>query len=116
LSYEDISNNECSEFEREFKHKARFLVDENLGKDIASIIFEYGYNTVFVGDIGLTGHFYTDIFSSAWKEKRIILNHRNPGVVVLPGAENGKGLEQALADLIRLLPPYVPPSTLWCKN
>jgi predicted nuclease of predicted toxin-antitoxin system len=58
-----------------------------------------GYNAVYVGDVGLAGRDDDDIFAYAWREQQMIWTHdrdflddkrfpehRNPGVVVLPGA------------------------------
>jgi hypothetical protein len=55
---------------------------------------------VFVYDIGLGGHPDENVMSRAWRDKRIVLTHdrdflddrrfpphRNPGVIVLPGAQ-----------------------------
>ena len=74
-----------------------------------------GYNAVFANEVGLSGHSDQDIFSNAWREKRILwthdrdfLNdarfpeHRNPGLVILPGGDGDKramevGVATALA-------------------
>jgi hypothetical protein len=90
-----------------------------MGNDVAVVLSEFGYNAVFVGDVGLTGASDEAVFAHAWKERRILLTHdrdflddaafpfyRNPGVVVLPGAKGDKTLEGALADLIRILAPH----------
>ena len=81
-----------------FKKKARFVVDECLGVEVAEVLVELGWNTVWAGDVGLNGHSDEDVFSFAWRERRIILTHdedfwndrfpfhRNPGVVILPDA------------------------------
>ena len=95
-----------SEIGREFKRKNRFLVDESLGIDVARSLREKGYSGEFVGDVGLAGHSDEDIFAFAWRERRMLWTHdrdfldddrfpehRNPGVVVLPG---GDGNDQAM--------------------
>lgn len=115
----DLSDEESRNFEREFKRKARFLVDENMGNDVAVLLRDFGYNTSFVGDVGLIGFPDEAVFAYAWKDKRILLTHdadflddkkfpfhRNPGVIVLPGAEGDGTLESAIADVIRLVAPY----------
>jgi predicted nuclease of predicted toxin-antitoxin system len=85
--------------------KTRILIDENLGVEVAEFLSEKGYNAEFVGDVGLNGHSDEDVFAYAWREKRMLWTHdrdfldarypehRNPGVVVLPG---GDGDQQAM--------------------
>ena len=115
----DLSNEESLDFEREFKKKARFLVDENMGNDVAVLLRDFKYNATFVGDVELIGCSDETVFAYAWKHKRILLTHdadflddkkfpfhRNPGVIVLPGAEGDGTLEPAIADLLRIVAPY----------
>jgi predicted nuclease of predicted toxin-antitoxin system len=116
----NLNDSEIREFQRRFRKKARFLIDESLGVGAARMIQERGYNAVYVGDIGLTGRDDTDIMAYAWREDRILLthdrdflnrsrfpDHRNPGVVVLPGAAGStEGLEMELARVIVVLAPY----------
>src|SRR5271169_120904 len=104
------SDSEIRDFERRFRKKARFLVDESLGVEAARAVEAEGYNCVFAGDVGLTRRDDTDVFAYAWRENRILLthdhdfldrrrfpDHRNPGVIVLPGAAgSAAGLEMAL--------------------
>jgi predicted nuclease of predicted toxin-antitoxin system len=79
--------------------KARILVDENLGEEVALFLRNQGCNVEFAGDVGLAGKDNSEVASYAWREKRMIWTHdsdflddtllpehRNPGVVVLPGA------------------------------
>ncbi|MFC6522161.1 DUF5615 family PIN-like protein [Undibacterium arcticum] len=114
-----LSDDEMRDFEREFKKKARFLVDENMGNDVAVLLRDFGYNAIFVAEAGLIGHPDETVFAYAWKDNRIILTHdrdylddrqfpfhRNPGVIVLPGAGGDGSLEPAIADLLRLVAPY----------
>jgi predicted nuclease of predicted toxin-antitoxin system len=90
-----------------FSGKARILVDESLGSGVASFLREQGCNVVFAGDVGLSGKSDEDVASYAWRKKRMIWTHdrdflddtlipehRNPGVVVLPG---GDGDQQSMA-------------------
>lgn len=99
----------------EFKRKTRFLVDESLGSGAARFLRERGYNVEFVSDVGLAGRDDTDVYAYAWREKRMLLTHdrdfmddakfpehRNPGVVVLPGGDGNvdamvTGISTALA-------------------
>lgn len=117
--FPELSNNEMRDFENELKKKARFLVDENMGNDVAVLLRDFGYNAIFVAEAGLIGHPDEAVFAYAWKVNRIILTHdrdflndrqfpfhRNPGVIVLPGAEGDGSLEPAIADLLRLVAPY----------
>lgn len=87
--------------------KTHFLVDESLGREVAKYLRGRGYNAVFTGDVGLAGHSDEEVFADAWREGRMLWTHdsdflddtrfpehRNPGVVVLPG---GDGDQQAMA-------------------
>lgn len=118
-SFPELSNDEMRNFEQEFKKKARFLVDENMGNDVAILLRDFGYNAIFAAEAGLIGFSDEAVFAYAWKDNRIILTHdsdflddrqfpfhRNPGVIVLPGAEGDGSLEPAIADLLRLVAPY----------
>lgn len=114
-----LSQTEYRDFKHTYKKKVRFLIDENLGKDAADLIVSLGYNTVFVGDVGLSGHSDEAVFAYAWKHKRIILTHdrdylddkkfpihRNPGVIIMPGANGDGALEVAIASVLSLIAPY----------
>lgn len=109
--YPEITKGEWKDCEQSFKRKARFLVDENMGNDVAIVLKEFGYNSIFVGDVGLVGHDDKTVFAYAWKTKRLILTHdmdylddkrfpfhRNPWVIVLPVAEGDGDLEPAISD------------------
>jgi len=101
-------------FVRAFKSKARFLVDESLGKGVGRVIRDQGWNAVFVDEVGLNGHSDEDVYAFAWREDRILLthdldflddrrfpSHRNPGIFILPGASGtGAGLEESLAAVL----------------
>jgi predicted nuclease of predicted toxin-antitoxin system len=83
------------------KKRARFLVDESLGVEVANVLRGAGWNAVFASDLGLLGRSDEDVFAAARREDRILLTHDrdflndrvfrpdlNPGLVVLrPGAE-----------------------------
>jgi len=90
----------------DLKRKVRILVDESLGHGVADQLKYEGYNAVFAADVGLKGKDDNAVASYAWREKRMIWthdtdflddslvpDHRNPGVVVLPG---GGGDQRAM--------------------
>ncbi|PYK16622.1 MAG: hypothetical protein DME55_11825 [Verrucomicrobia bacterium] len=86
----------------------------------ARIIRASGWNTAYVTDVGLGGKPDEDIFAFAWRDDRIILTHdedflddrrfpphRNPGVIILPGAiGQTPGLLDAVSGVLRLVGPY----------
>jgi len=101
--------------------KGRFLVDECLGIEAARVINSLGWNATFAGDRGLSGKPDSDILALAWREDRILLTHdhdflddrafpphRNPGLVVLPGAtgRDTAVLEKELARVLITLGRY----------
>jgi len=101
------------EFGRRFKKKARFLVDESAGSGLARALRDFGWNAVFVDEVGLGGHSDEDVFGFGWKEDRVILTHdedfmddlrfpfhRNPGVVILPGASGEPGFIEAVRSVL----------------
>src|SRR5262249_7529665 len=66
---------------------------------MAELLRAAGWNATYAGDVGLLGHDDMDVFAFAAREGRVILTHdtdflddrrfpphRNPGIVVLPGA------------------------------
>src|ERR1700677_2046223 len=88
------------ELNRLTARRSRFLVDESLGTGVAMVLRYQGYNVKFGPDVGLGGKDDQDVFSFAWRERRMLLTHdkdfmddrqfpfnRNPGVIVLPGEE-----------------------------
>ena len=100
MAWRRMDNPDSSEIGPEFKKKSRFLIDESLGIDVAKYLRGKGYNAEFVGDVGLAGHSDEDVFAFAWRERRMLWTHdrdflddakfpehRNPGVVVLPGGD-----------------------------
>ena len=83
--------------EREWKRRARLLVDENLGEPVAVALREQGWNAKAVGEFGLDGRDDQEVLGVAWRERRFLLTqdqdfldnrrfpfHRNPGLIVLP--------------------------------
>jgi predicted nuclease of predicted toxin-antitoxin system len=105
---------------RQFRKKSRFLVDESLGIEVANVLRDMGWNAKFVSEVGLGGHSDEDIFAHAWSLDRILLTHdrdflddrrfppyRNPGVVVLPGAEGDEeALLRALVAMSLIVAPF----------
>jgi len=107
---ESVSEERSRELEQLYRKKARFLVDESAGPALAGEVKRRGWNAAYVGELGLEGHPDEDVFSRAWQEDRVLLTHdqdflddrrfpphRNPGVVVLPGAS---GMTQGLANAL----------------
>src|SRR5262249_24660055 len=94
----DISNQEAIEFLKAFPKASRFLVDENLGPELAPTMRNLGYNATDVYTLKLNGRSDEDVFAAAWSERRILLTQdrdflddrrfppsRNAGIVVLLG-------------------------------
>jgi predicted nuclease of predicted toxin-antitoxin system len=94
-----IDEGRSADFARRYKRRARFLIDECLGEEAARVICSLGWNAVYVSELALIGHADEDIFAEAWRQDRVLLTHdhdflddrrfpphRNPGLVVLPGA------------------------------
>ena len=97
-----------------FRMRTRILVDEALGKEVASWLRARRFNTIFGPDVGLGGKSDEDVFAYAWREQRMLWTHdrdflddrrfpehRNPGIVILPGADGdqtamGTGLAVAV--------------------
>ncbi|MBI2555887.1 MAG: DUF5615 family PIN-like protein [Planctomycetes bacterium] len=116
----EIPQDEVEEFVKKFRKKSRFLVDERLGANVAKVLCDEGWNAKYVGKLGLKGHSDEDVFARAWSDDRIILTHdtdflddrrfpphRNPGVVVLPGAQgDDASLLTALAGLLSFVGPF----------
>jgi predicted nuclease of predicted toxin-antitoxin system len=106
-------------FLREHKRRARFLVDESLGIEVARQIRELGYNVKYVEEVGLTGHSDEDIYTFAYKDNRIILTHDDdflnnvrfppsvsPGVVIIPGGSGDENsLAKAVAQVLHMFGP-----------
>lgn len=85
------------------RKRTRILVDESLGIGTAELLRELGYNAKFVGEVGLSGHSDEDILAFAWRDNRMVWTHdadflddrrfpehRNPGVLILPGGSGNQ--------------------------
>jgi predicted nuclease of predicted toxin-antitoxin system len=84
---------------------------------VAELLRAGGWNATYAGDVGLAGHDDIDVFAFAAREGRIILTHdldfldnrrfpphRNPGVVVLPGASGEeRELRKALGGMLSVV-------------
>ena len=111
---------EVEAFVNGFRKKSRFLVDESVGSGVAEILRDAGWNAHYVEEMGLKGRSDEEVFARAWKEDRILLTHdtdflddrrfpphRNPGVIVLPGASGGDTpLLTALAGVVSFVAPF----------
>lgn len=101
MSWQSLPTPEgTAEGSADLKRKVQILVDESLGRDVADQLRYMGYNAVFAVDVGLAGKDDNAIASYGWRERRMIWTHdadflddrlvpehRNPGVVVLPGGD-----------------------------
>jgi len=108
------SKSERTAFLRESKKKARFLLDQNVDIAVIDLLRRSGWNVQHVRDIGLDGQPDENILAHAQREDRILLTHdpdflddrafpphRNPGIIVLPGAQGDRrAILQALIDAL----------------
>ena len=106
-------------FVKENTKKARFFVDECLGKGVTELLRNAGWNVDDVWEAGLCGQPDENLFAFAQKQDRILLTHnvdflddrkfppdpnRNPGVIVLPGASGGDSvLVRAIGEALSLV-------------
>src|SRR4051812_47015148 len=94
--------------------RSKFLVDESLGYGTTEFLRERKINVVDVSEVGLKGRDDRGVFNYAWRTRRILLTHdedfwndpqfpehRNPGVVILPGADGNN--KDMLYGLVRML-------------
>jgi len=88
---------------RTLEKKTRSLVDENVHAEVVRFLRAHGWNVKNVDDGALRGHCDEDVLAFAHREDRILLTHdrgflndrqfppnRNPGVVILPGANGNE--------------------------
>jgi hypothetical protein len=71
----DSPQDEVNAFTDQFRKKARFLVDESLGVEVARVLRAQGWNAKYVAEVGLQGHSDEDVFALAWADDRIVLTH-----------------------------------------
>jgi predicted nuclease of predicted toxin-antitoxin system len=109
-----ITKDEEATFLRENKKKARFLVDQNVDTAVVHLLRKSGWNAQHATEVGLEGQPDENILGRAQRDDRILLTHdpdflndrvfpphRNPGVVVLPGAQgNRRAVLAALRDVL----------------
>jgi predicted nuclease of predicted toxin-antitoxin system len=100
--------------------RARYLVDESLGKGVAELLTDWGHNVKYGPSVGLGGHADEDVFAYGWRKGRMILTHdrdflddkrfpytRNPGVIVLPGGDgNDRALLKTLYSAVGVFSTY----------
>jgi hypothetical protein len=72
---DEPSDDDRRELDLQYRGKARFLVDENAGIEVAKILQKSGYNAKFVADLGLRGRSDEDVFAEAWKNKQVVITH-----------------------------------------
>src|SRR3989442_6007562 len=101
-------------FVRKTKKKARFLDDQTVDVAVTQLLRDSGWNANHASEAGLLGQPDENILAHAQREDRILLTHdpdflndrafpphRNPGVIVLPGAQgNQRAILAALRDIL----------------
>jgi predicted nuclease of predicted toxin-antitoxin system len=101
MSWQKLPNPTPTEItQRRLLKRSKFLIDESLGPGTKQFFQLYRMNAVTVWDIGINGQDDEVVFAQAWRHRRILLTHdgdfwddrrfpehRNPGIVILPGAE-----------------------------
>lgn len=117
---EPPSNTKISEFRQFYKRKSKFIVDENLGPEVAKILKDLRWNVKYVSEVSLSGRSDEKVFRYASKHKRIILTHDgdfldnskfpfycNPGIVILPGGDgNEDALVRSISDMLIVVAPF----------
>jgi predicted nuclease of predicted toxin-antitoxin system len=104
--------------------RTKFFVDESLGPEVTAFLREKNFNVKDVFEERLAGKSDESVFAFAWRSKRILLTHdhdflnnrrfpehRNPGVVVLPG---GDGNQNAMGHgMARVVSVFAKDPELW---
>lgn len=115
---DEPGEDEIRALQQEYRRKARFLVDESAGREVALLLEGLGYNTKYAAELGLLGRSDEEVFAVAWREQRIIVTHdydflddrrfpphRNPGIIVVgPGSDgrNDEALVRCLLTAIQI--------------
>jgi hypothetical protein len=107
-----ITKEEVAVFQRNFKKKARLLLDENLDTTLAEGLRGFGWKVHTLEEVGLKGHDDEDVIAYAHHEDLVLITndrdfrderrfppHRNLGIVIVP---------QELADAARSLGAVLP--------
>jgi predicted nuclease of predicted toxin-antitoxin system len=115
----ESSDKQGKDFEREFRKKARFLIDENVNPVITEFLTEKGWNAKDASEMGLAGKDDRTVLAAAHREDRVLLTHdrdflddrqypphRNPGVVVLPLDTNFTALAAVVHNMLLLVGRY----------
>jgi hypothetical protein len=63
-----MSKAEIAAFDKRFRKKAKFLIDENIGK-LAEILRDMGWNAVSATEVGLSGISDDGLFGRAWRDQ-----------------------------------------------
>jgi predicted nuclease of predicted toxin-antitoxin system len=114
----DIPPEEQKALARNFKKKARFLLDENLDPALAYFLKKRGYHTKTVSEVGLKGRSDREVLALAKRQDRILITgdikdfsnermfpeQRNPGIVVLPTSDlDDPGMIEAIATMLPIV-------------
>lgn len=124
---EDPPKGDLQSLHRDIGGRVQFLVDENLGEGSAETVRYLGYKATWAGDVRLTGKADKTLFAYAWRRGLFLLSHdhdflndrqfpfsRNPGVIVLPGANgNERMLTRALYDVCNVVGDW---KKLWVRS
>jgi predicted nuclease of predicted toxin-antitoxin system len=104
MSWQDLnfSDEEMSEYVKEFKAKARFYLDEPVSQAVREMLEQQGYKVFTARDFSMTGRADEDHAALCWREGMILVStgkdflerrklpdNRNPGVVVLAVGNDG---------------------------
>lgn len=111
----ELTKDEEREIESQYLSgkRTKFLVDENLGLETALYLQDAGFKAEFAPDVGLGGRDDAELLQYAWRKKRVLLTHdtdflddrkfpehRNPGIIILPG---GSGDDDELGGALDLV-------------
>lgn len=96
----------------QLKKRSKFLVDENVDREVIQTLCNLGWNVKGTDETGLRGRSDHDVYEAARRDDRILLTsdsdflddrrfpaHTNPGVLILPAAP---ATSDRLADALAL--------------